>query len=254
MPCWRTQKLMIPFCRDVSLLSWQLVNFIFTSLSIWQITIHIIVLRFFLLHFNFFLSLKVATKNVRDHTLRSFFLSFFYVFLSLKITTKTAKISPSILSLFLSFFLSFFLSRSQFSLLLRSLTSQLVCFFTFLFRCSKLQITWFVHFFSFFFTFFFSFFKDYNKMSEISPFILSFFLSSFFFLSRSQFSLLLRSLTSQLVCFFTFLFRCGKVQITWFVHFFSFFFTFFFSFFKDYNKMSEISPFILSFFLSSFFL
>ena len=52
--------------------------------------------------------------------------------------------------------------------------------------------------------------------------------------------------------FFSFFFRWGKPQTTWFV--LSFFFTLTFSFFKDYNKKRQRYhlPFFLSFFLSFF--
>ena len=38
------------------------------------------VLYLFLFHFDFFLSLKITSKNIRDLTFRSFFLSFFLIF------------------------------------------------------------------------------------------------------------------------------------------------------------------------------
>ena len=73
------------------LLTWQLVCFLFFSLSIWQVT---------------------------NHTIRSFFLSFFLsfslnFFLSFKITTKSAELSPSVLSFFLSFFLNTMCTDTQ---------------------------------------------------------------------------------------------------------------------------------------------
>ena len=63
------------------------------------------------------------------------------------------------------------------------------------------------------------------------------------------------SFPDNLFAFSSFLFQCGKPQMTWFI--LSFFSNFNFSFFKDYNnKTSEISSSILSFFYllrSSFF-
>ena len=154
------------------------------------------------------------------------------------------------------------------------LSRQFVCFFSFLFRCGKPQITWFIiSFFLFYFNFFLSltittknvryltfhsfFFLSFffslkitTKTSEISPFFLSFFLSFFPFLkSACCYDCWLDSLSA----FFSLLFRCGKLQITWFVLSF-FLFSLIFSFFKDYNKKtSQISSSILSLFFSWIF-
>ena len=81
-PNRRTQKLKKPFRCDVRLFSRQLVCFLFFSLSMWQVT---------------------------NHMIRSFFLSFVlsffftFIFLSLRLLQKTSEISPSTLSFFPSF-------------------------------------------------------------------------------------------------------------------------------------------------------
>ena len=94
----------------------------------------------------------------------------------------------------------------------------LYAFFSFLFRCSKPQITWFfIHLFTYFSLDFFSFFKDYNKKHQRShlSFILSFFLSfilSFFLLFRSFFCALiflsLKITTKQQISHLTFFLSC----------------------------------------------
>ena len=81
LPSRWTQKLKKPFRYDVSLLSRQLVCFLFLSLSMWQATNHII--HSFFLSFYFTLTfsfLEDCNKNGRDLIFRSFFLSFFLSF------------------------------------------------------------------------------------------------------------------------------------------------------------------------------
>ena len=113
----------------------------------------------YLLSFPF--SFDVAATN---HMIRSFF------FFTLQKTAEIPLFVFFYFSLFLPFFLFFFFSflffNSQIYLLWRLLTRQLVSFLSYLFQCSKLQIT----------GVFLSFFENYNKKRQRShfPFFLSF--------------------------------------------------------------------------------
>ena len=192
---------------------------------------------FFLTFFLSFSNQPVVTTADLTPGLLSFLFSFdaasyksydsaFFFFALIFLSLKTSEISPSVLSFFLSFHVN---------LLLRLLTWPLVCFL--FFPLSMRQATNHMIQPLFLFCFNFSFFKDVRDLT-IRSFFLSFFLST----STCFYDCWLDPWSA----FFSFLFRCGKLQIIWFS------LCFFFALIFLSLKTSEISPSVFSFFLSFF--